>query len=245
MIDLHNHILPALDDGARDLEEALTMAKMAVANGTAVMAATPHRFARGREITPPTIVAQVGALQSELDSRSIPLRLLPGSEIPMAADVAEGLRTGRLLRLGGSTGTHALIEPPFDRIPGYALGVLEEILSAGVGVILAHPERNEEVQKSLAFVESCAALGCVIQITSGSVVGAFGTQAEQTARAILAHDEWSIILASDAHWAHDRTPDRLHDAMAVATAWTGNPERAERMVSAGPASCLPESLKVA
>jgi len=238
MIDLHNHILPTLDDGARGLDEALAMAKMAVGIGTTIMAATPHRFMKGREIVSDVIHARVDALQRELDSREIPLRLLPGSEIPFGPDVVDGLREGRLVRIGGATGTHALIETPFEAIPGTAISVLDQLADAGIGVVLAHPERNEEVQQNLAFVESAAALGAILQITSGSVLGAFGPLAQATAKAIVERSEWQVIIASDAHWAHDRTTDQLRAASTRVAEWIGDAARAEWMVSDGPSSCI-------
>jgi len=240
MIDLHNHILPGLDDGARDLDEALTMAKLAVGNGVALMVATPHRFFRGYEIPITTIMARMDVLQGELNDRGIPLRLAPGSEIPISPDAVEGLRLGQLLRLGGPSGTHALMEPPFDRVPHYALPVLEQLVDIGVGIVLAHPERNEEVQRDLAFVESCAALGAVLQVTSGSILGRFGPLAQAAAKAIVQHTDWKVVIASDAHWAHDRTPEHLHAAAEAASIWLGDTERARWMINEGPASCLPE-----
>jgi protein-tyrosine phosphatase len=244
MIDLHNHILPALDDGARDLDEALTMAKMAVDSGIAIMAATPHRFFRGREITAAAVMAQLDDLQCELDSRSIALRLAPGSEMPIVPDLLEGICSRRLLRLGGPTGTHALIETPFDRVPPNALPILRQIANAGIGIVLAHPERNDEVQRDLAFIESCASLGAVLQITSGSVLGRFGPLALATAKAMVCRSDWRVIIASDAHWAHDRAPDHLRAAVEAVGRWLGDPERAEWMVNQGPASCLPPCYRL-
>ncbi|MDR3709403.1 MAG: hypothetical protein P4L33_13970 [Capsulimonadaceae bacterium] len=245
MIDLHNHILPALDDGARDLAEALAIAKMAVEAGTTVMAATPHRYMRGREIMPATIVSQVGVLQDELEARSIPLTIIPGCEIPIAVDIVEKLAAGRLLRIGGSAGTHALVETPFENIPPYALSVLEDLFDAGVQVVLAHPERNVQVQNDLAFVESAAALGCVLQVTSGSILGHFGPRAEAAARAIVSRDDWQVVIASDAHWAHDRTPNHLVAASERVAEWTGNAARACAMIADGPAACLPAYFRQA
>ncbi len=239
MIDLHNHILPQLDDGARDLDEALAMAKAAVGIGTTVLAATPHRFMRGREIVPTVIIERVTKLQAEFDARGIALKLIPGSEIPMGSDVLSKLRDGNLLRYGGISGTHALIETPFEALPHTGIALLDSLLTEGITPILAHPERNFEIQQDLAFVETVASSGTWIQITSGSVLGHFGPAAEATAKAILAHGEWKIILASDAHWAHDRTVSHLREAADRVAVWFGDAERADWMVESGPASCVP------
>ena len=239
MIDLHNHILPGIDDGARTLDESLQMATQAVEIGTTVMAVTPHRFWPGRDAPAAWLTWNRMTLQRELDKAGIPLRLVDGTEIPMGPHIADLLATNRLSRLGGSTGTHALIEPPFDRIPRHALSILKEIIAQGIMPILAHPERNVEVQGNAAFIEACAAIGVVLQVTSGSIMGKFGASAELTARKIVCRDDWEVIIASDAHWSEERTPSLLKRAADRVVEWTGDPSRAIRMVTGLPASYLP------
>ena len=239
MIDLHNHILPAVDDGARTLGESIRMAQQAVEIGTTVMAVTPHRFWPGRDAPAAWLTWNRVRLQQELDREGIPLRLVDGTEIPMGPHIGELLAANRLARLGGPTGTHALIEPPFDRIPRHALAILREITARGITPILAHPERNAHVQGNVAFLEACAALGVVFQVTTGSIMGDFGTAPELTARKIVCRADWEVIVASDAHWAEDRTPIQLKKAADRVVEWTGDPARAMRMVTDLPASYLP------
>jgi protein-tyrosine phosphatase len=217
-VDIHNHILPGIDDGAPDLAYALEMARLAVAGGTDVLVATPHRAWGARREASPTWVKE---------------RIAPGVEIPVGPHVAEDLKSGVLGTLGDA-GAYALVEPPFDRIPHDAIPNLHAILETGINVVLAHPERNAEVQKHLAFVEACASLGLSFQVTTGSILGRFGPKAQKTAEDILDHwREWSIVIASDSHDRYDRPPSwmaMVHDLVAART----SPEEADAMFNARP-----------
>lgn len=244
MIDLHNHILPGIDDGPRDIEEAVAMAKMAVEIGTTVMAVTPHRYWPGRDAPADWIAWQRIRLQRILDDREIPLTLVDGTEIPMHPSVAGLLAENRLARLGGVDGSYALIEPPFERLPHLGTTIIRSIMSAGIIPILAHPERNAEIQAAQAshpFLETCGALGVVMQITSGSIMGIFGPYAEINARRIVCREDWEVIIASDAHSASDRAPDLLRKAADRVAEWTGDADRANAMVDDLPRSYLPAS----
>src|SRR5215471_7063685 len=98
MIDLHNHILAGVDDGAHDLEEALTMARQAVDAGTSILAATPHRIWDERDISAEQVAWHVQRLQGELDRREIPLKIAAGCELTMKPDTLERLLDGTLMR---------------------------------------------------------------------------------------------------------------------------------------------------
>ena len=217
---------------------AVEMARQAVQCGTEIMVATPHRAAGLRRAAPSDwLRGLVIELQGMLDREKVPLRVVPGLEIPVGPRVADELAAGQLLTLGDAGGW-ALIEPPFDRIPRDGLPNLLRIQEAGFRVVLAHPERNAEVQRSLAFVEACADMGVAFQLTTGSLLGLFGAQAQSTAEAILAHAaEWPLVLASDAHDLRDRPAGLMAQARDRAAALVG-PALAQDMVDARPRSFL-------
>ena len=137
MVDLHNHILPGVDDGARDLEEAFAMARQAVSVGTRIMAATPHRY-RGREQSSPDYVEpRVRRLQQELDRAGIALTIVPGVEIPITPYVLDDLRSGEISPLGGANGRAVLMEPPFSNLPGNLIPSLQALIDGGYQPIVA------------------------------------------------------------------------------------------------------------
>ncbi len=239
MYDLHNHILPGVDDGARDLAEALAMAKKAVADGTTVMAATPHRYWKAKQITAKMVVEGAERLQKSLDENGIALKIVPGLEIPMRPDTALALQDGTLIPIGGKTGEYVLMEPPFDRIPQFALPILESVMELGLTPVIAHPERNSEVQNHLAFLESCASLGMIIQLTAGSIVGKFGERPLECAKLIAARTDWKVIIASDAHDKHDRIASDMGESRRTVAEWLGDEAAANRMVDELPKSLIP------
>ena len=141
-VDIHNHILPGIDDGARTMAEAVEMARRAAAGGTDILVATPHQFWPGRRGAPADwLRGLVLELQSMIDREKIPLRVVPGVEAKIGLHVVEELQHGEVLTLGDA-GRWVLMEPPFDRIPPGALSTLREVRQAGFQVVLAHPERS-------------------------------------------------------------------------------------------------------
>ena len=236
-VDIHNHILPGVDDGASNVVEALEMARLAVASGTDTLVATPHRGWFLRHAPRPEIVREhVASLQESINRAQIPLTVLPGVEIKLNTNVAEDLIKGKIGTLGD--GQWALIEPPFDHIPPYSLIWLQKVIDAGFHVVLAHPERCAGIQTSLAFLKSCAALGVAFQITSGSLLGHFGPKAQSTAEAILTHAaEWPLVIASDTHDLHERPPTLLAEARDAAALIVGA-EEAQKMVDARPRAMI-------
>jgi len=237
-VDIHNHLLPSVDDGARSVAEALEMARQSVAAGTDTMVCTPHRgwFLR-RTARPDAVREHVAALQESLNRAGVPLTVLPGVEIKLGPRVAQDLADGEVGTVGDA-GRWVLIEPPFDHLPPDALDSLRRIGEAGFQVVLAHPERCAAVQESLGFLEECAKLGLAFQLTSGSLLGRFGPRAHQTAHAILARAaDWPLVIASDAHDLDDRSPGLLRRARDLAAQIVGS-EAAQEMVDARPRAMI-------
>jgi protein-tyrosine phosphatase len=236
-VDIHNHILPGVDDGAPDMEYALDMARLAVSDGTDTMVCTPHRAWMLRRDAPPDwILLQVDALRQAIKAAGIALNVMPGVEIPIGRKVANDLAAGRVLTIGA--GRWALVELPFPSIPRDALDNLKAIADSGFHVVLAHPERNSVIQKNLAIVEACADLGIALQLTSGSVIGRFGQRAQATAFAILRHaPDWQIVIASDTHDNENRPPNLLSAARDTAALIVGEQAAAD-MVDARPRAMI-------
>ena len=240
-VDIHNHILPGIDDGSPTMDYALEMARLAVADGTDIMVATPHRAWSTRIDAPADWVReQVALLTAELKRAEIPLTVVPGVEIPVGPRVAIDLVDRRLLTLGDA-GTCALVELPFDYIPADAFEQLEAIVNAGICVVLAHPERNAVIQKDMAFVDNCKELGIIFQLTTGSLVGRFGPRVQSSAEAFLKRaDALEIVIASDSHNPAHRPPNLMSNARKAAAKFVGK-ERADNMVNARPRAIVTKS----
>lgn len=204
MIDLHCHILPGLDDGAADLEVALEMARASVADGVSVVACTPHILPGLYHNAGPQIRQACEQLQALLDQEAIGLRITTGADNHMVPDFVAGLRSGRLLSLADSR--YVLVEPPHHVAPVRMEELFFDLLVADYVPILTHPERLTWIKSHYAIVRRLVRAGAWVQITAGSLVGAFGRSARYWAERML--EEGCVhILATDAHDMERRPPD--------------------------------------
>jgi protein-tyrosine phosphatase len=196
VIDLHSHILPGLDDGARDLEEAMEIARSAVADGISVIAATPHV----REDYPTTSRAMengVAHLTAALDRAGIELVLLPGGEL--ALEQFDRLSPDELRRFGlGGNPAYLLVETPYFEWPLSFGDVIFRLAAAGFTPVIAHPERNAVVQHDLEPVAWLVRAGALVQVTAASLDGRLGSRTRACARRLL-DAELVHLLGSDAH----------------------------------------------
>ncbi len=192
MIDLHSHVLPGIDDGADDLDEAVAICRDAFADGISVLAATPHVRA-DFPTTPEQMETALAELQAAVGEA---LRLVPGGEL----DLAELDRPRHELvrfALAGNPG-YLLVETPYVGWPLDIGDRLFRLLAAGITPVLAHPERNWEVQHRPELLEPLVASGVLVQLTAGAVDGTLGRASRAAAFALLER-ELAHLIASDGH----------------------------------------------
>ncbi len=228
MIDIHTHILPHVDDGARDLTESLDMARMAVADGLTHLFATPHH----RDYTTLSrqeVAERVAQLQAELDKAGIPLILLPGHEVRFYNDMFKDWDKHIAGPLGSSR--YVLAEPLFSHYDKQTDAMLFELFERGYTPIMAHPERIRPLQDNLALIEPFLAAGGLTQITATSLTSNSDWRAKKTAETML-RTGMAHIIASDAHHSYHRPP-LLTAARDVAAGIVGQ-EQAEAMVTTRP-----------
>ena len=205
MVDIHCHILPEVDDGAWDLEMAMEMARMAVRSGTDRIIATPHFQGVSESLEQiPYIFHQYRQLQSAIRREKLELELIPGAEILCVPQTLELARMGQLPTLGKSR--YVLTEFYFDASWEFMDSTLSQLQDLGYQSVVAHPERYSAIQHNPDLVRSWFEREIVIQVNKGSVLGAFGRRAEETAVRLLYRGNVHII-ASDAHSPERRTPD--------------------------------------
>lgn len=203
LTDLHCHILPKIDDGARNLSESVAMAQIALKSGVDQICATPH-FPGVEESLAllPKILSRVNQLRDELAFQRIPVEILPGAEILCMPETIELADKGMLPTLGNSR--YLLTEFYFDT-PGEEIDrMLQGLGARGYYPVVAHPERYQAVQKRPGLVRRWFEMGFVIQLNKGSILGAFGSGAERCAIELL-HQGGVHLIASDAHRMDFRT----------------------------------------
>jgi len=233
MIDLHCHIIPGIDDGARDLDASLAMARAFVADGVTTVACTPHILPGVYQNTGPQIRSAVADLQRHLGAAHIPLRLVPGADNHVVPDLVAGLRAGRLLTVADSR--YALVEPPHHVPPPRLEETFFGLLVGGYVPILTHPERLTWIEKYYDMIIRLCDGGVWMQITAGSLTGTFGRTARYWAEKMLCEGRVHI-LATDAHDTVKRPPE-LGRARIIAAQLVGERE-AELLVTSRPAAVL-------
>ncbi|MGQ9574452.1 MAG: tyrosine-protein phosphatase [Thermoguttaceae bacterium] len=202
-VDIHCHLLAGLDDGPADWQEAVAMAQVAAADGTAIVVATPHQLGSYAANTPGLIRKQTARLQRLLDRRGIPLRVLPGADVRVEPDLAARVREGRVLTLADQ-GRHLLLELPHE-VYFPLEGLVEELKAAGLVAILSHPERNAAILRRPAVLCPLVEAGCLIQLTAGSLTGSFGPDVQRLAESLL-RQKLVHLVAADGHGARTRPP---------------------------------------
>jgi protein-tyrosine phosphatase len=203
VIDMHCHVLPGIDDGPATIEESVALARVAAAQGTRTIVATPHvnhRFPnRAAEIA-----ERVRELNDCLRAAEIELEVKPGAEIAMTS--LDELDADELAALTLGGGRWLLLECPFTlAIDGFA-GAARELQAAGHRVVLAHPERCHGFQRRRELLEGLVAGGCLVSITAGALVGSFGGESRKMAMGLV-RDGLVHNVASDAHDPHHRPPE--------------------------------------
>jgi protein-tyrosine phosphatase len=202
MIDLHSHVLPSLDDGPADISGALALARVAVAAGTRVIAATPHIGLR-YPVVPDELPERIASLRARLADEGIQLEIVGGGELAPTAVADLGDDELRAITLGG--GTCILLECPFTRAAGLMPALVEHLQRRGFRVLLAHPERSPEFLRDPAGLSALIRGGAMVQVTASAFRGDFGRTARRFALELL--DAGLVhVVASDAHDARDRSP---------------------------------------
>jgi protein-tyrosine phosphatase len=230
-VELHFHLLPGVDDGPRDDEEALALARAAVADGTGLIVATPH----AGFVDVATLDARAAELGALLRSSRVPLEVRAGAEL-LAGDLLRlDPRELELVAHGPPGHRWVLLEAPLEGGLGTVPEALAKLSALGYGVLLAHPERSPGWWSDGALDKALRA-GARLQVNASSLLGAHGAQAELRALALVQAGH-ATVLSSDAH--SPARPPCLTPALEALTR-AGVP--ADALVNAGPAALLEHGL---
>lgn len=200
-VDLHTHLMPGVDDGARDLDDAAEALSKLRQQRVGTAAATPH--------FPASLLGRPERLEQRFrdlddawerlvdlrDERFSDLELLRGVELRL--DQPEPDLSDDRLRLGGTD--WALVEFSHFQVPSYGARQLSELVEAGWRPLLAHPERYIGIRQSMEdAVPAWREAGAVFQVNAGSLTGRYGPTARQAALEMLRRG-WADVLSSDYH----------------------------------------------
>jgi len=215
--DLHCHLLPGIDDGSKDLEQSLAMARIAVEDGIRTIVVTPHHMNGVYSNPANEVMSAVAALRESLLAEGIALKILPGTELHLVPELPEELSAGRAMTIANQKKA-VLVELPVHTVPLGSEHLLEQILSQGLQPVIAHPERNSQLRSDPDILEEWIGMGCLGQVTAQSCTGQFGPQIQESARDMI-HRGLIHVVASDAHRDRRRIP-KLSEAQMQIERWT-------------------------
>lgn len=214
MIDLHSHVLPGIDDGVQTIEASLDLLRAAHEDGIDRIAATPHV----REDYP-TTAAEMERRHAEVcgaaREAAIPVEVLRGGELDLA--FATRLDDEELHRFGlGGNPSLLLLEFPYIGWPLRLRDLVFDLQLRGFRIVLAHPERNADVQLEPERLRPLVDNGVVVQLTAASLDGRLGGAPRSTAKRLL-DARLAHLVASDAH-----APDVRSVGLAAASSAAGD-----------------------
>ncbi len=210
--ELHFHLLPGIDDGPRDLGESLALARLAVADGTRLVTATPHVRDLLRAGALVELPARVREVQDALDAARVPLTVRTGAEL--AHHDLDLLSDADLdaIAQGPEGRRWVLIEAPlFGDAEGF-LAATAELRARGFGTVIGHPERCAELMAMPGALARERAAGAVAQVNASSLIGYHDRAARRWGLELVRAGQ-ADLLASDAH--RPARPPRIGAALAV------------------------------
>jgi protein-tyrosine phosphatase len=207
-VDLHCHILPGLDDGARDLRDAVEMARQAEADGIAAVCATPHiRHDHAVEIA--QLADRIAELSSAVRASGCGTRILPGGEVAASALDELSDEDLRAVALGGGD-RWILLEPSPGPIDGRLHAAVVALRARGFRALIAHPERH--LAPDLAtLLRDLVDIGALVQVTGAALTD----QTTRPGMLDLARAGVVHVLGSDSHSSRFGRPVALSGALEV------------------------------
>lgn len=201
--DIHCHILPGVDDGAKSIEMSMEMLEMAEAEGIGQIILTPHNKPAHHNPSRERLQDMVAGLQEKINQRGMEIKLFLGSELYYRSELLELLDRKEVCTMADST--YVLVEfNPMEDFDYIRKGIYR-LMAGGYFPILAHTERYTQICSLFSRVEELVEMGCGIQINAHSVMGEYGYKTKYFTRRMLKH-RLVHFLATDAHDNKKRKP---------------------------------------
>lgn len=202
-IDIHSHILPGLDDGARSIEQSLEMLQIAYEEGIDLIIATPHNMPGKGQPSLEVVQSRAEKLQEIAEKEGIPISIVIGTEHYFREEVLEALEDEEGITMNGSGYVLLEFEPMVEKT--YFRNTLRDVLGTGHQPIVAHVERYANVMKDKSMLNDLKKMGVLLQVNAASVIGDNGRLAKKDVKWMLKQGLVDFV-ATDAHSHGRRAP---------------------------------------
>lgn len=207
-IDMHSHILPGVDDGARSVDEMKEMLRIAYDEGIRCIIATPHYHPRRGKEPPKKLREQAALLRTEAHAIDEKFRIYLGTEIYFGQEVVEKLKNKQILTMNGRN--YVLVEFSPSDSSDYICQSVQKLQVNGYEVIIAHVERYDSIVSDMGQVCRLREMGVRLQVNAGSITGENGWKTKKVIKKLMRED-MVFCVGTDAHRSEGRAP-RMRDA---------------------------------
>ena len=238
IIDIHTHILPGIDDGAREIESSIAIVRWLVGQGITDIIATPHYIVETEYVSSKSANTKLlKELKNRLKTEGIKAELYLGNEIYINDHIGDLIKSKKIAPI--NDGEYLLVEMSLDdECPNYE-DYFYELIENGYKVILAHPERYSIIQKDYEIARQLYEMGVLLQCNMGSIIGKYGNEAKKVIKK-LAKDKMIFALGSDTH--HPGRDDYLPVAWKKLSKFY-NDEELKQILELNPAKILEKVTK--
>lgn len=201
MIDIHSHVLPGIDDGAKTFDDSLAILKGLAEQDITDLILTPHYVASSTYVSPRSANLKLyRQLQAISDGAKLGITLHLGNEIYIDRDIAKLIKAGKISTLADSK--YILVELPMSGEFNDFEDILVSLQYAGWQVILAHPERYHTYHEDYKKIYELTEQGILLQCNLGSIIGQYGRHAKKNIKK-LAKDKLIFCFGTDTHRVRD------------------------------------------
>ncbi|MCL1046203.1 capsule biosynthesis protein CapC [Shewanella electrodiphila] len=216
MIDIHCHVLPGIDDGAKDLQESIALINLSVEQGITRIVATPHIHIGIYDNNLKIINDAANIVKDELKAQGMNIELSVAAEVRICPEIILFAQQGLLPFIGDYQEKKVLLlELPSSHIPAGADKLIDWLLNFDIIPMIAHPERNRELQRYPERIKVFQQRGCLFQLTAASLLGQFGELPQLTSERWLKEKLYTIV-GSDCHSIKRRPPKLLEARNVIA-----------------------------
>ena len=209
MIDIHSHIIYGIDDGAKNIDESISMVRKMRDAGYTTIIATPHYIENSYYAADNKLKKErLNEIQERLIEENINVKLYLGNEIFIQEDILKKILKGEIHTLNNSS--YMLLELPLNERLNSDLDILYDIIATGAKVILAHPERYAIFKRNPDEVNKYLEMGILLQGNIDALSGKYGKEAKKLFEKYLKERKY-FALASDIHTSRSNFYSRVSE----------------------------------
>ena len=197
-VDIHSHLLPGIDDGAKTMEDTKSLIASLQNIGFEQFITTPHIMVPIWDNTPESITQKLKETLPVLQQENHSLKMKAAAEYLMDVSFSENIQSQPLATLKDN---YVLVEMSYLNAPIQLYQIIFDLQIAGYIPVLAHPERYSFYNRNFAEYQKLKNAGCLFQLNLLSTVGYYGASVTKTA-AQLVKEGMIDFVGSDVHHLH-------------------------------------------